>query len=103
MFHHGQQFHMGKTHIVAVCREYVCKLTPTQPSVAFLRYAPPRAGVEFINRNRTIAQGALRPRLHPCSITPVEPQIPYHGRSTRRTLLPNRKRVSFLRRKSAIR
>ena len=81
MLHDGQQFHMGKAHLLHIGDEFHGKLQITQGPVLLFRTPAPRSEMDFINRHRLCIGIPLGPLLHPSLVIPDIPaEIGHHAR-----------------------
>ncbi len=70
MLHHRQQLHVREAHFLDVVHQLLGKFAIVQHAMVFFRRAPPRAEVNFVDRQRRVqalTRGALG---HPCLVVP---------------------------------
>jgi len=93
MFHHRQQFNVGKLHAVHILRQERREFPVTQPPVAITH---PRTQMNFINRNGRLQAVLLSAMLHPIAIIPGIAQVPHFGCRARRLLMAKTIGVSLV-------
>ena len=95
MLHHGHQLDVREAEFGHVVGERGRQLAVSEPAIALLRHAPPRAEVNFVDRNRRAQHVARRPCRHPLLVLEAEARAINDRRGRRRHLQRSRPRIGL--------